>query len=298
MARLPAPLQSRLEAMAETFLEAPGLPRVDFSRPLGAPALFAPDAVAWRVMKNPLTLVIGGIAGVILELAEPRVRTGVWEHTRFRQDPLARMKRTGRAAMATVYAPAATARALIEGVSRRHDQIKGATPAGEAFAASDPELLNWVQATASFGFVEAYRRFGRPLSKQDCDRFYAEGALAASLYGATGAPRSQIEVDALFAGMQSKLERSEIVFEFLRILGEAPILPMRQLQRLCIRAAVEITPPRVRDLLGLGQSYALGAGGGTVLSALGAAADRLALLSAPPAQACVRLGLPADYLYR
>jgi hypothetical protein len=48
------------------------------------PALFEPDSVTWRVMKNPVALVVGGFAAVILELAEPRVRSGVWEHTSFR----------------------------------------------------------------------------------------------------------------------------------------------------------------------------------------------------------------------
>lgn len=297
MARLPAPLQTRIEAMAASFLEAPGLPRVDFTQPPGAPALFAPDSVTWRVMKNPLALVVGGIAGVILELAEPRVRTGVWEHTRFREDPVGRMKRTGHAAMATIYAPAETARALIAGVSRRHAQIEGATPDGAAYAASDPELLNWVQATASFGFLEAYRRFARTLSPAECDRFYAEVVQAAALYGATRAPRTVIETEALFARMHSKLERSEIVFEFLRIVRAAPILPARPIQNLCIRAAVEITPPAVRELLGLDKSFGLRTAGETALRALGAAADRLVLRNAPPAQSCVRLGLSADYLY-
>ena len=298
MARLPSLLQTRIEAMAAAFLDGPGLPRLDFTQPAGAPALFAPDSVAWRVMKNPLALVIGGIAGVILELAEPRVRTGVWEHTRFREDPVGRMKRTGHAAMVTIYAPAQAARALIAGVSRRHGQVAGATPAGMAYAASDPELLDWVQATASFGFLEAYRRFVRTLSPAECDRFYAEGAPAAALYGATGAPRSSLEIEALFARMRSKLERSDIVLEFLSILGAAPILPVRSLQSLCIRAAVEITPDWARDILGLAKSYGLPPGGEITLRALGAAADRLALYNAPPAQACVRLGLPGDYLYR
>jgi hypothetical protein len=36
----------------------------------------------------------------------------------------------------------------------------------------------------------------------------------------------------------------------------------------------------------------------TLLRALGAASERLVLAEAPPAQACVRLGLAADYLYR
>lgn len=50
-----------------------------------------------------MALLVGGIAAVILELAEPRVHTGVWEHSLFRSDPVRRLQRTGLAAMATVY---------------------------------------------------------------------------------------------------------------------------------------------------------------------------------------------------
>ena len=47
------------------------------------------DSVAWRVFRNPVALFVGGVTAVILELAEPRVRSGVWDHTTFRTDPLA-----------------------------------------------------------------------------------------------------------------------------------------------------------------------------------------------------------------
>jgi uncharacterized protein (DUF2236 family) len=56
------------------------------------------------VFRNPLSLFVGGITAVLLELAEPRVRTGVWEHTAFRTQPQQRLQRTGLAAMVTVYA--------------------------------------------------------------------------------------------------------------------------------------------------------------------------------------------------
>jgi uncharacterized protein (DUF2236 family) len=297
MARLPAPLQSRLEEAARGYFDAPGF-KVDFSEPKGSPALFAPDSLAWRVMKNPVALTIGGIAAVILELAEPRVRTGVWEHTTFRTDPVSRMRRTGMAAMVTVYGPAEQARAMIAGVVRAHGRIEGLTPAGVAYRANDEELLNWVNATAGFGFFEAYHRFVRPLTRAEMDRVYDEGHAAAALYGAHGAPRSEAEMQRLFEAMRPKLERSQIVFDFLRIVREAPLLPSRALQRMMVRAAVELTPVWARRILGLGSEYGLRPGGETALRALGAASDKLVLEAAPPSQACVRMGLSADYLYR
>lgn len=296
MARLPAPLQSRLEAAARTYFEAPGL-HVDFTSPPGALALTRHDSITWRVMKNPVALTIGGIAAVILELAEPRVRTGVWEHTSFRRDPVTRIRRTGYAAMVTVYAPADAARKMIAGVVRAHERVEGVTPAGAPYRANDPELLNWVQATAGFGFFEAYRRFVKPLSAAELDGAYAEGAQAAALYGATSAPKSNAEMIALFVAIRPKLERSEIIFEFLEIMRTAPLLPSRTLQRMMVRAAVEITPRWARETLGLG-SLGLRAGEPSLLRTLGAGADRIVIESAPPAQACARLGLTADYLYR
>lgn len=297
MARLPAPLHARLEAAASVYFDAPGL-SVDFTSPTGASALFAPTSVSWRVMKNPVALTIGGIAAVILELAEPRVRTGVWEHTSFRRDPVARMKRTGMAAMVTVYAPADKARAMIAGVVRAHARVEGVTPAGARYRANDEELLNWVQATAGYGFAEAYARYVRPLAPAEMDRVYAEGAGAGALYGAHGVPRSAMEMRALFEEIRPKLERSDIVLEFLRIVRDAPLLPSRSLQRLMVRAAVDLTPGWARGLLGLGRSHGLRLGGATLLRAIGAASDRIVLETAPPSQACVRMGLPADYLYR
>jgi len=297
MARLPAPLHARLEDAARSYFDAPGL-ALDFSKPSGAPALFAPTSLAWRVMKNPVALTIGGLAAVILELAEPRVRTGVWEHTTFRTDPVARMKRTGMAAMVTVYGPAEQARAMIAGIVRAHGRVEGVTPAGVPYRASDEELLNWVNATAGYGFFEAYHRFVRPLTPREMDAVYEEGHEAAALYGAHGAPRSAAEMQKLFAAMRSKLEPSQIVFDFLDIVRTAQILPSRALQRLMVRAAVELQPPWVRAILRLDERHGLRPGGATALRALGAASDRIVLESAPPAQACLRMGLPADYLYR
>ncbi len=292
MFRNPYPL------LREMIEAPPGMAPVDFAAPAGAPALFAPHSVTWRVMKNPITLLVGGIAAVILELAEPRVRTGVWEHTAFRGDPVRRIRRTGYASMVTIYAPADAARKLIASVVRRHDRVEGVTPAGAPYHANDPELLNWVQATAAFGFFEAYHRFAHPLTDAERDSLYREGAEPTALYGATGAPRSRADMDTLVETMRPKLERSDIVFEFLGIMRETPVFPLKSLQRLVVRGAVEIMPVWAREILGLGSAYGLKPGGARVLRAFGALGERIVLKEAPPAQACARMGLPANYLYR
>lgn len=294
----------RRRSWAENFLrqDTGGIPAyaVDFTAPEGEPALAPPDSVSWQVFKNPVSLFIGGVTAVLLELAEPHVRSGVWDHTTFRTDPLARLRRTGLAAMLTVYGPKSKAEQMIRGVNRMHARVKGTTPSGSAYEASDPVLLDWVQATASYGFLEAYSAFARPLTGADKDRFYAESKPAAALYGALGAPASLSEQRAQFAAMAPNLERSDIVFEFLAIMQKTKIMPrpLRFLQRIFVRAGVEVTPPWLRETLGLGPGWGLKSWEKRLVRFLGAASDRMVIRGAPASQSCVRMGLPADYLYR
>ena len=271
---------------------------VDFAKPAGEAALAPHDGVTWQVFRNPVALFVGGVTAVLLELAEPRVRSGIWDHTSFRTDPLARMERTGLAAMVTVYGARSAAEQMIAGVSRLHARVQGTTPVGVAYRADDPELLDWVQATASFGFLEAYCAFVRPLSRSERDRFYAEGVPAARLYGAVGAPASVAEQERHFAAMRPKLEHSPIVFEFLEITHRTPIFPgpLRPLQSMLIRAAVEITPRWTREILGLDTRYGLRPFEPAVIRALGRLGDRVVLRSSPPAEACRRLGVPVARL--
>jgi uncharacterized protein (DUF2236 family) len=264
----------------------------DFSQPAGEPALAPSDGVSWQVFANPVALFVGGVAAVLLELAEPSVRSGVWDHSSFKSDPGMRLRRTGFAAMMTVYGPRSATEKLIAQVVRLHGHVAGVTPAGVAYHANDPRLLAWVHATATFGFTEAYHRYVRPLSAAEKDAAFAEGAPAASLYGATGAPRSWAAWEALLAMTAPGLEGSDILADFLGIMAEAPILPapMRWLQRLLVRAAVQITPEPVRSLPQL-RERGLRFGEATLVCALARGAAMLPLGDMPPAQAARRVAM-------
>ncbi|MGF1619429.1 MAG: oxygenase MpaB family protein [Rhodomicrobiaceae bacterium] len=296
---LMALLRAPLARQARRFLYADGLPHMDFVAPEGEPALVPSDSISWRVFKNPVTLFIGGIAAVVLELAEPRVRSGVWNHTTFRTDPVRRLRRTALAAMMTVYGARSRAEAMIAGVRRMHERVSGVTPEGAPYRATDPELLDWVHATASFGFLEAYRAYARPLEDGAAARYYAEGRAAAELYGATGAPASETELEALFARMAPTLETSPIIFEFLRIMRRAAVLPTgaRPAQGMLIRAGIETLPAWVRECLGLEAGWRLAVWERKLVTAAARLADRMPLEGTPPLDACRRLGLAEDYLF-
>jgi uncharacterized protein (DUF2236 family) len=258
----------------------------DFGWPLGEPALAAADSLSWRVFRNPVSLFVGGIAAVLLELAEPSVRAGIWDHSSFRKDPVMRLRRTGFAAMMTVYGPRTAAEAMIARIRQMHDRVEGTTATGAAYRANDPRLLDWVQATATFGFVEAYSRYVSPLSAQDKSAAFREGEPAARLYGAANAPCSWAEWEALLAQTAPSLEGSPVLTEFLEIVRQAPIFPrpLRWLQRLLVRAAVDVVPSPVRDLPEL-RAEGPRPGEGRLVRAIGLSARHLPLRGLPPDQA-------------
>jgi len=167
-----------------------------------------------------------------------------------------------------------------------HDKVAGLTPAGKAYSANDQVLLNWVQGTAAYGFLQAYHSYVRPLSDLERDRYYAEATLAASLYGAN-APTSEVVLEMRFEAIANQLERSEILFDFLAIMRSAPILPLplRPVQPLLIRAAIDLTPHWLQKIVGL-TDHGLNALEAGLVRQIGAFADRLVLESNPAVQAC------------
>lgn len=277
-------------AQLRALMQPPAGMAFDFSQPAGEPALAPAGGITWQVFANPVALFVGGVTAVLLELAEPSVRSGVWDHSSFRHDPGLRLRRTGFAAMMTVYGPRSAAEQLIANVVRIHGRVQGTTPDGVPYHANDPRLLDWVQATATFGFTEAYHRYARRLSALEKDAAFVEAQDAARLYGATGAPRSWAGWEVMLASMAPGLEGSAILADFIRIMGEAPILPapLRPLQRLLVRAAIEITPEPVRSLPQL-RGNGLRPGEATLVRALARGAGLLPLGDTPPAQATRRL---------
>lgn len=270
---------------------------VDYRSPAGERALVAPDSVQWRVFRNMIAMGVGGVAAVLLEFADARIRSGVWDHSVYPVDPIGRSRRTGIAAMVGVYGPASTARKVIAGVTRMHARVGGTTPDGTAYTALEPELLNWVHATAAYGFMTAYHTFVRPLSTADQTRFYAEGEPVASLYGVTHSVASRAEFDAMLAGLLPRFEPHPINLEFLNIIASgkaAPSVP-KFLHRALARGAVSILPTVVRARLELGPEWDLTTLDRIALRTAGRLADRHRDRSSPAWQAAERLGLPGEF---
>jgi len=286
------PVSDYAERRLDAFLyDGAGSPE-QFLEPAGEAGFVASGTLTAEIYSMPLTVYIGGIAAVILELAEPRVRHGVWDHSVFPTDPLLRLRRTGLAAMLTFYGARSRAREMIAGVNRKHAAVRGQTDRGVAYHALDQELLTWVQATAAFGFIRAFDAYGRPLEQADWDRALSEAAPIAEAYGVQKAPTTKAALDELLATTKHRLEPSDTLREFLGIMRQEPTLPWpgTLLQPLFVRAAVSLVAPEFRPILGI-TSMGLRSGEGLVVRALVRGSRLVSLRNHPAALARRRLSV-------
>jgi uncharacterized protein (DUF2236 family) len=273
--------------------------QVDFRTPVGEAGLVPAGSVQWRVFKNPIALGIGGVAAVLFEFADARIRSGVWDHSIYKVDPIGRSQRTGIAAMVGVFGPASTARRVIGGVNRMHRKVTGQTPGGEAYRALDPELLDWVSATAGYGFLEAYHRFVRPLSEAERTAYYRDGVAVAELYGVSHPLRSDADFFAMYQALFQRFEAHPINREFLDIIMSgraAPSIP-KFLHRALARAAVSLLPAELRARMELGAEFDLSRRDRLALRLAGRIADRIGTPAMPAWAAAERLGLPGRFAW-
>jgi len=93
-----------------------------------ADALFAPDSTAWKVNGDVVTMMIGGVSGLLLQMLHPAVLAGVWDHSDFRADMHGRLRRTAKFIAVTTYDHAEAGRALLDKVNRIHAKLRGTLP--------------------------------------------------------------------------------------------------------------------------------------------------------------------------
>jgi uncharacterized protein (DUF2236 family) len=207
--------------------------------------LFGRQSVAWRVHGDVASMMVGGIAGLLLQMLHPAVLAGVWDHSDFRADMHGRLRRTARFIALTTYGRRDEALATIERIRRIHDKVTGTLPDGTPYAANDPALLAWVHVTEVQSFLDAWIRYGEPaMSAADQDRYVAEMAVVGEALGADPVPRSRAEAAALIEAMRPQLRYDRRTREIARLILTQPARHRmaEPLQALTMDAAVDLLP--------------------------------------------------------
>jgi uncharacterized protein (DUF2236 family) len=216
----------------------------------GDAGIFGPDSVAWRIHADPAML-IGGLRALLVQGLEPRAMAAVDQHSAFREDPWGRLERTTNFVLATTYGDTAAAEAAAALVRRVHTHIHGVDPVtGQAYSASDPDLLLWIHAVEVESFLLAYRTYAGRVTSADGDRYVAEMARVAEMVELPvgRAPRTEDELRDYLRSVRG-LQATPAAFDGLRIVLFPPMdLRYRPLWVIPTTAAVAILPAYARRL--------------------------------------------------
>lgn len=216
--------------------------------------LFGPNSVCWQVHGDVTAMMIGGIASLLLQMLEPRVLAGVWDHSVFRQDMRGRLRRTAAFLARTTYGDKAQALAEIARIRRVHDYVHGTLPDGTAYHANDPEALAWVHVTESLCFVESFIRYRKPhMSMRERDRYFDEMAQVGELLGADPVPRTYRAAQTFIRDARPRLRFDERTREIADLLLHQPAASpaLAPFHHMTMQAGVDLLPGWARSMHGL-----------------------------------------------
>ena len=229
---LPPPLRERLHGLVLDVLSHDG-PAPDYDAPLDDPGLFGPDTVTWKIHADFPSMMAGGLAALMLQTLHPHALAGVWDHSDFRGDMLARLRGTTAFVARTTYAPREPAEQAIERVRVIHRRVHGTAPDGRPYSAEDPHLLNWVHCTQAWCYLRGYETYCcRNVPRAMQDRYLQETARVAEALGARDVPKSLAELDAFFDAVRPELVYDARTREVLAVLDTIRLpIPLAGLSR-------------------------------------------------------------------
>lgn len=156
--------------------------------PVAAP--LRADSPLRRFVSEPILLAAGGQRALLLQLAHPKVATGVEDHSRFRSMPVRRLFGTADKVLTLVYGSGGEPQAAWESIMEVHDRINGELhhdagghAAGDLYTAHDPELLLWVWASLVETLEVVTERYVAPFRPGERAALYADWVTFATFFG-------------------------------------------------------------------------------------------------------------------
>jgi uncharacterized protein (DUF2236 family) len=145
------------------------------------PGLCGPGSPSWEVIAEPAAIA-GGVRALLLQTLHPLAMAGVAAHSRYREDPLARLQSTSAWVTTSTFGTTAEVLNAARAVRRAHRVVRGTAPDGRPYRAGDPALLAWVSLALTSSFLAADRLWSpHPIDERSADRFVAEQSRLASL---------------------------------------------------------------------------------------------------------------------
>jgi uncharacterized protein (DUF2236 family) len=228
--------------------------------------LVGPDSVAWRYASDArLNLVM--LYPLLLQVAHPTVGAGVRDFSDFEERPWERLQRSVDWLSLLVYGGE---QAVDAGRRLRalHKRFRGTREDGKPYYALEPAAYAWVHATLLDSYIAGHAHFGKPMTREETERFYGEFRNLGRLAGVR-----ERDLPANWSGFRSyfdrtvdeQLVRTEAVDRVLRAAGRLTLhlplpLPLPELawRAICFPprqvlwiGGIGLMPARLRERLGI-----------------------------------------------
>ncbi|KAK2786775.1 hypothetical protein FQN52_007661 [Onygenales sp. PD_12] len=195
-------------------------------------------------------ILAGGVVAILLQVANPGVGAGVYDHSNFVYRPVERLRTTMTYIYCISFGTPAEKAAIVNMVHRAHSTIKGPN-----YSADDPKLQLWVAATLYAVGIDLYERVFGCFSNKVAERIYQDCSVLAT---ALGVPPEMWPADrsAFWAYWDAQIESFELTDESKSIANDlfyskrAPIWIRAGLPIIRLLTA-EWLPDRLREGYGL-----------------------------------------------
>ena len=212
-----------------------------------------PADSAGRLVNRELFVLLGGTAALLMQVAHPLVAAGVAGHSDFARHPIRRLRRTLDTTLAVVFGDRAGAEAALGRIDRRHGPVVGTAGDGRPYAARDPLLLLWVQATLVLTSLRLYELVAGRLPPARREAYWAEArpiaarlGIPADLLPPTLADLERFEATALAADVRPDATATAVGRQVLR-----PFRLPAPLYWLNDALTAALVPPSLRAPFGL-----------------------------------------------
>ncbi|GAA1108812.1 oxygenase MpaB family protein [Kribbella jejuensis] len=220
------PLRDSLARMILTKVAGPD-PNAERDRVHNTPGprWFAHDRPIRRV-HGDASMFAGGLRALLLQSLHPQAMAAVAAHSGYRGDPWGRLRRTSYFLAITTYGAIPQAEEAIAHVQAVHERVRGTSPDGVKYRASDPHLLKWVHVAEVDSFLAAHQRYGaNPLTPEEQDQYVEDAALVAEKLGVIDPPTTLAEVQRLLQEYRPELRGTTEARQAARFILIHPPVP-------------------------------------------------------------------------
>jgi uncharacterized protein (DUF2236 family) len=217
---------------------------------------FGPGSASWAVHGGMATMV-AGIRALLVQALHPGAMAGVHDWSRYRDDPLGRLTGTIRWLITVTFGDRATAERSSAMVRGLHQRVKGeyvdAFGMTRSYAASDPELVEWVHLAFTDSFLTCHEIWETEIPGGP-DAYVREWATAGALIGLSDPPVTAADLRGRLAAVADAgmLTSDDRVLDVVRFIRNPPLARgMIPAYRIMFAGAVGSLDPVHRRMLGL-----------------------------------------------